>query len=196
MPGGSQEGRAPLACRGQPRRAAERGRDGKMPRRSARWSRRRGRKDEPAHGSAGQREIEQPPGKAAQGVYEPCLAGGRGAEATDLLRATAAPTKDAPRGERAEQQRQQTPARPRKGLRVSFDLDAVAVHEVVPYAEIYSVHPRDFVFGRGYCMIPAINHVGLDVLFGAAPSGDSEVELSDSEHSDSELEQGEAPLAA
>ncbi|CAK0850783.1 unnamed protein product, partial [Prorocentrum cordatum] len=39
------------------------------------------------------------------------------------------------------------------GLRVSFDLDACVVHDVVPYAEVYGVHPRDFVFGRRYYIL-------------------------------------------
>jgi len=48
--------------------------------------------------------------------------------------------------------------------RVRFDLEPASVHEVTPYAELYGVHPRDFVFGRGHCMIPAFNFVPVDVL--------------------------------
>lgn len=33
--------------------------------------------------------------------------------------------------------------------RVRFDLEKCTEHEVVPYAEVYGIHPRDFDFGRG-----------------------------------------------
>jgi len=50
---------------------------------------------------------------------------------------------------------QQVPTPTFHGIRrVHFDVD-VTVHEIAPYAEIYGAHPREFVFGRNGCMIPA-----------------------------------------
>lgn len=38
---------------------------------------------------------------------------------------------------------------------VRFDDDAVEVHEIIPYGEIYGAHPRTFVFAGDSEMIPA-----------------------------------------
>jgi len=38
---------------------------------------------------------------------------------------------------------------------VHIEPAAPIVHEIPPYAEIYGVHPRDFVFDRHYFMVPA-----------------------------------------
>jgi hypothetical protein len=45
--------------------------------------------------------------------------------------------------------------------RVCFDLEANIVHEVQPYEEVYGLHPREFVFGRNFCMIPAGGDYGF-----------------------------------
>mmetsp|Transcript_16822 Transcript_16822/g.37978 ORF Transcript_16822/g.37978 Transcript_16822/m.37978 type:complete len:241 (-) Transcript_16822:134-856(-) len=73
---------------------------------------------------------------------------------------------------------------------VRFDLEAATTHEVVPYAEVYGVHPREFVFGRRFYMIPATcsNRPGAGV---AASSEDS-----DSSDNDSEEEWVVCPSAA
>lgn len=67
--------------------------------------------------------------------------------------------------------------------RVRFDLEPASVHEVTPYAELYGVHPRDFVFGKGHCMIPAFNFVPVDVLaayqWGGVEPGQEEVDDDD-----------------
>ena len=39
--------------------------------------------------------------------------------------------------------------------RVQFDLEATTVHEVTPYAELYTQHPSKFVFDKNGNMIPA-----------------------------------------
>jgi hypothetical protein len=38
---------------------------------------------------------------------------------------------------------------------VNFNLDSCSVYEITPYAEIYGLHPREFVFGKDYCILPA-----------------------------------------
>lgn len=35
------------------------------------------------------------------------------------------------------------------------------VHEIVPYAEVYGLHPREFVFGKNFCLIPATGPFGF-----------------------------------
>lgn len=45
--------------------------------------------------------------------------------------------------------------------RVCFDLEANTIHEVTPYEELYGLHPREFVFGRNFCMIPAGGDYGF-----------------------------------
>lgn len=52
--------------------------------------------------------------------------------------------------------------------RVSFDLKACEVHDVVAYSEVYGVHPRDFVFGKDYSLMPAFHHIPMDVLAAKA----------------------------
>jgi hypothetical protein len=66
--------------------------------------------------------------------------------------------------------------------RVRFDL-AVAVHEITPYAEIYGIHPREFVFGRGFYMIPATHSVFLPqpAVLGCLDDEEDEAEDSDEE---------------
>lgn len=39
--------------------------------------------------------------------------------------------------------------------RVRFDVSSKVIHYVTPYSEIYGLHPREFVFGRNFCMVPA-----------------------------------------
>lgn len=39
--------------------------------------------------------------------------------------------------------------------RVQFNEDSCMVYEITPYAEIYGLHPREFVFGKDYCILPA-----------------------------------------
>lgn len=66
--------------------------------------------------------------------------------------------------------------------RVGFDL-AVVVHEIQPYAEIYGLHPREFVFGRGFYMIPATHSVFCPepAALHTADDEDDEAEESDEE---------------
>jgi hypothetical protein len=51
--------------------------------------------------------------------------------------------------------------------RVCFDLEANTIHEVTPYEELYGLHPREFVFGRDFCMIPAGGKYGFVDFFTA-----------------------------
>uniref|UniRef100_A0A7S2FDT8 Uncharacterized protein n=1 Tax=Alexandrium andersonii TaxID=327968 RepID=A0A7S2FDT8_9DINO len=53
----------------------------------------------------------------------------------------------------AVEEREPSPC-PRKSRHVRFDMDACTTHEIPPYAEIYGLHPREFVFGRGFHLIP------------------------------------------
>jgi len=46
--------------------------------------------------------------------------------------------------------------------RVRFaEPDVQVVHEIVPYSEIYGLHPREFVFGRNFFMIPSGGDFGF-----------------------------------
>jgi hypothetical protein len=45
--------------------------------------------------------------------------------------------------------------------RVCFDLEANTIHEITPYEELYGLHPREFVFGRNFCMVPAGGDYGF-----------------------------------
>jgi len=51
--------------------------------------------------------------------------------------------------------------------RVRFNLSACTVHEIIPYGEIYGLHPREFVFDRNLEKVPAVGHFGF---VGQAPS--------------------------
>lgn len=48
--------------------------------------------------------------------------------------------------------------------RVSFDIGAPSIHEVVPYSEIYGLHPRHFVFDRHSNLVPAGDPFGFTGL--------------------------------
>merc|ERR1711920_923592 len=49
---------------------------------------------------------------------------------------------------------------------VRFDMDAITVHEIPAYGEIYGAHPRTFVFDRYACKVPAAPNgfVSLDAV--------------------------------
>jgi len=63
--------------------------------------------------------------------------------------------------------------------RVSFDFEATEVHKIIPYSEIYGLHPREFVFDRNFYVIPApLGSFGFSDLLSSAeevdwPSDDS-----------------------
>lgn len=67
---------------------------------------------------------------------------------------------------------------------VRFDLNATTVHEVVPFAEIYGTHPREFVFDRSSCKIPAVfgGFISLQSLF--EPDDEDPNVDAESDHSD------------
>ncbi|CAE7837981.1 unnamed protein product [Symbiodinium microadriaticum] len=56
----------------------------------------------------------------------------------------------------------------RRTRRVEFDTNPCEVHEVIPYSEIYGIHPRDFVFDKYYSLVPAFQHFPVDVLAARA----------------------------
>jgi len=62
---------------------------------------------------------------------------------------------------------------------VSFDFEATEVHELIPYSEIYGLHPREFVFDRNFYVIPApLGNFGFSDLLASVdevdwPSDDS-----------------------
>jgi len=45
---------------------------------------------------------------------------------------------------------------------VQFDDAATTIHEIVPYAEIFGIHPNDFVFDKEYNMLPDIAEADSD----------------------------------
>lgn len=56
---------------------------------------------------------------------------------------------------------QSLPGSPLRRPRVRFNLAACTVHEIVPYGEIYGLHPREFVFDRHFRMVPAHRRCGF-----------------------------------
>lgn len=82
---------------------------------------------------------------------------------------------------------QEPPVRLQNSRHVHFNPDPPSVHEIKPYSEIYGIHPRDFVFDRGFHMIPAYHSIPVDVFYKQASSykEDSEQE-SDSSDDDNE----------
>lgn len=65
----------------------------------------------------------------------------------------------------------------RKQRSVSFDLEAGSEHEVTPYAEIYGLHPSEFMFERnGFIMLVT------DGDFSDEDEGDSEDDEEDDEY--------------
>jgi len=84
--------------------------------------------------------------------------------------------------------------------RVSFDEDANTVHEITPYSEIYGLHPREFVFGRDFRVLPALGGCCLAPAGvpprtpgRAATDEDDECgESSDSDDDEGEVEEGVA----
>lgn len=75
---------------------------------------------------------------------------------------------------------------------VTFDTDAVTLHPIPPYAEIYGLHPREFNFDKRYFMIPtgcALTSIGLSAVDkdGADNDDDDAEEDSDSEDEANEI---------
>jgi len=80
--------------------------------------------------------------------------------------------------------------------KVAFDMDAVTIHQIPPYAEIYGLHPREFVFDRRYYMIPsvcALTSIGLSAV-DKVGADDDEVEDSDSDSENDVWETFEATI--
>merc|ERR1712194_822061 len=67
-----------------------------------------------------------------------------------------------------------------RSVRISND---VQVHEVTPYSEVYGLHPREFVFGKFFCLIPAAGPFGF-VGIGEESQDSSEVDDVDSDVTD------------
>jgi len=56
--------------------------------------------------------------------------------------------------------------------RVHFAVrDVQMVHEIAPYSEIYGLHPREFVFGRNFSMIPSGGDFGFVDFLTACQRG-------------------------
>jgi len=72
------------------------------------------------------------------------------------------------------------PLSPKGGGRVWFDLSSSTVHEIIPYSEIYGKHPREFVFDRHSCMVPAVGPYGF-VGFAGTSDEDEEEEAEEAE---------------
>jgi len=49
--------------------------------------------------------------------------------------------------------------------------DVQVVHEITPYSEIYGLHPREFVFGRNFSMIPSGGDFGFIDFLTAVQRG-------------------------
>jgi len=69
--------------------------------------------------------------------------------------------------------------------RVTFDLDASTEHDVIPYSEVYGLHPRDFVFDRNFAFVPAEGPFGF---VGLPTNDDTDDESEGAVSSDSEAE--------
>jgi hypothetical protein len=67
---------------------------------------------------------------------------------------------------------------------VRFDDGACTVHEITPYSEIFGLHPREFVFDKFYCILPAEGFADV----GAAWKRQSGISEEDSEDCDSDEE--------
>lgn len=86
---------------------------------------------------------------------------------------------------------QKSPLCSRNGRHVRFNPDPPTVHEIIPYSDIYGIHPRDFVFGRGFHMIPAYQSIPVDVLHSQATGyNEDSAEESDSSEDDFASEDG------
>eukprot|EP00933_Yihiella_yeosuensis_P067446 TRINITY_DN72265_c0_g1_i1.p1 TRINITY_DN72265_c0_g1~~TRINITY_DN72265_c0_g1_i1.p1 ORF type:complete len:270 (+),score=53.20 TRINITY_DN72265_c0_g1_i1:58-810(+) len=68
--------------------------------------------------------------------------------------------------------------------RVQFDMEAISVHEILAYSEIYGIHPRFFDFDKNFWMVPA---VGIPNLSARYDDEDYEND-SDSDSEDGEWE--------
>lgn len=67
----------------------------------------------------------------------------------------------------------------RRRRSVSFDLEAGTEHEITPYAEIYGIHPSEFLFaGQGFVMLLADSDVGC---FSPHAGGDAEEDWDEDE---------------
>jgi len=69
--------------------------------------------------------------------------------------------------------------------RVTFDLEASTEHDVIPYSEVYGLHPRDFVFDRNFAFVPAEGPFGF---VGLPTNDDTDEESEGAVSSDSEAE--------
>eukprot|EP00927_Polykrikos_kofoidii_P057928 TRINITY_DN52172_c0_g1_i1.p1 TRINITY_DN52172_c0_g1~~TRINITY_DN52172_c0_g1_i1.p1 ORF type:complete len:326 (+),score=68.31 TRINITY_DN52172_c0_g1_i1:148-1125(+) len=85
---------------------------------------------------------------------------------------------------------------------VTFDVSAATVHEITPYQEVYGLHPREFVFGRNFCIMPAAGLYGfVDVAAAAAQAngllsnGDEELSSDDTD-SDSDFDWDDSETVA
>ncbi|CAK0828929.1 unnamed protein product [Prorocentrum cordatum] len=122
--------------------------------------------------------------RAALAVLERIRLRAAGGEAALPDPATAAP------GEPATPAPVSAPPAPRPGRRVQFDLERVVEHEVVPYCEVYGLHPREFVFDRRFNMVPAGDRFG----FVGLPGGDdSDEDQSSSDDDDAAPSEAEGP---
>lgn len=81
---------------------------------------------------------------------------------------------------------------------VKFDLSRNSAYEITPYSEIYGLHPREFVFGRNFRVVPAGGDYGFVDLLSASrgraaddSDGESESDI-DSDSDDEGHEQGDA----
>lgn len=80
---------------------------------------------------------------------------------------------------------------------VTFDDSVVTVHKITAYEEVYGLHPREFVFGRNFCIMPAAGPYGfVDVAAAAAQasgllSHDDEELSSDDTDSDFDWDESE-----
>lgn len=82
------------------------------------------------------------------------------------------------------------------GKKCGFASDEDSEHEVVPYAEVYGRHPREFVFGREGKMLPAGDRWGFTGLRKQDEPETSEDDSSDEEASSDDASAFVAPEEA
>jgi len=81
---------------------------------------------------------------------------------------------------------------------VRFNLDDIVVHEVVPYTEIYGLHPKDFVFDARYNLRPVLRkswpRLRMAPASRSTPKDEDEEEVEGDSDSDEEDFRSRGPI--
>lgn len=66
-----------------------------------------------------------------------------------------------------------------KYSRVRFNLNDIEIHQITPYSEVYGLHPREFVFGKNFYMLPSGDTFGFVSVSDSFREEDNESDDSD-----------------